>query len=43
MDLKFLVGQNFSQKPEIKLLSADFFFTDKVPPAEMRVFRGVLK
>ena len=30
MDLKFLVGQNFSQRPKIKSFSADFFFTDKV-------------
>ena len=29
-DLKFLVGRNFSQRPKIKSLLADFFFTDKV-------------
>ena len=29
--MKFLVGRNFSQRPKIKSLFADFFFTDKVP------------
>ena len=28
--MKILVGKNFSPRPEIKSLSADFFFTDKV-------------
>ena len=30
MGLKILIGKNFSQRPKILSLSADFIFTDKV-------------
>ena len=30
MELKFLVGRNFSQTPKIYSISTDFIFTDKV-------------